>query len=151
MTLEQTSTTALTAEDRFAINDCLARYCFALDDRDFGKLEQVFAPDIVWQYGTFGSGTDSASLVDMITASLSTIAKTQHLLGTSVAEATPEGAYARTYVSAQHVQHAAEAGHLFMVAGWYHDHLVRVDDGWRIARRTYENVWLEGNPAVFEG
>ncbi len=140
---------AISPEDRWAISDTLARYCMALDDRAFDRLETVFAADLVWDYGAFGAGTGRDALVEMIRRALAPIDATQHFLGTQLSTATPDGAHVRTYVTTPHVRYAAEAGNLFTVAGWYHDDLVRTGDGWRITRRTYENAWSQGNPGVF--
>lgn len=32
--------------DYFVIKNTLARYCFALDNKDFGLLSDVFTPDV---------------------------------------------------------------------------------------------------------
>jgi hypothetical protein len=144
-------TTVLCAEDRWEISDVLARYCVALDGRSLEDLDSVFTKDLVWDYGNFGSGTGVESLRQMIADALTPIGATQHSMSaTQLVTPTVDGVTVRSYILAQHVRYGARAGHLFMVAGWYFDDLVRTDNGWRINRRVYENVWLEGNPAVFE-
>jgi SnoaL-like domain len=147
----QTPPHRLSADDRWDISDALARYCIALDDRRLEDLELSFTPDLEWDYEGFGSGSDLDSLREMIRTALIPITRTQHATSaTQLVTPTSEGAAVRSYILAQHVRPGAPAGHLFMIAGWYFDDLVQTPDGWRIARRRYENVWLEGNPAVFE-
>jgi hypothetical protein len=149
MTQDQTHP-PVTAEDRWAISDTLARYCIALDDRRFEDLEQSFQAGVVWDYGDFGAGAGLDDLRDMIRTALAPIGATHHCMGaTQAATPTADGVVVRSYISAQHVRLGAPAGHLFMVAGWYFDDLVRTGDGWRIAQRRYENAWLDGNPGVF--
>jgi 3-phenylpropionate/cinnamic acid dioxygenase small subunit len=141
----------LSADDRWEISDVLARYCVALDDRRLEDLEMSFTPDLEWDYEGFGTGTDLDSLREMIRTALIPITRTQHATSaTQLVTPTSEGAAVRSYILAQHVRPGAPAGHLFMIAGWYFDDLVQTPDGWRIARRRYENVWMEGNPAMFE-
>ena len=141
----------LSPEDRWQISDVLARYCVALDDRRLEDLDTAFTRDVVWDYGDFGSGSGLDSLREMIADALVPIGRTQHSMSaTQLVTPTSDGATVRSYIAAQHVRHGAPAGHLFMVAGWYFDDLTRTAEGWRIKRRTYQNVWLEGNSAVFD-
>ena len=43
---------------------------------------------------------------------------------------------------------SAEGGPLFTLAGRDTDLFRRTDEGWKIAERELETMWVDGNPAV---
>jgi SnoaL-like domain len=52
------------------------------------------------------------------------------------------------HFQAQPVRHGAPGGDLYLIAGTYRDRLVRGDGRWRIAHRSQEYTWCDGNPDV---
>jgi uncharacterized protein (TIGR02246 family) len=143
----------LAPPDRAEIDDLLARYCFAIDLRDWEALRGVFAPDAVITY----SGPRVAAGIDEIVAffrmTASAAAVTQHLLHTSRVWATgPDTAGGLTHVTAHHVGHGAampapEAA-TYTVTGTYDDRFARTPGGWRIAGRTLTLLTRAGDPAI---
>jgi uncharacterized protein (TIGR02246 family) len=144
---------ALAPADRAAIDDLLARYCFAIDLRDWEGLRDVFGADAVITY----SGPRVSSGIDEIVAFFRTataaVAATQHLLHTSRVWATgPDAAAGLTHVTAHHVGHgtampAPEAA-TYTVTGSYDDRFARTPGGWRITRRTLTLLTQAGDPAI---
>ena len=143
----------LAAPDRAEIDDLLARYCFAIDRRDWNGLRRVFAPDAVITY----SGPRTAAGIDEIVAffaeTASVAAATQHLLHTSRVWATgPDTAAGLTHVTAHHVGHGAAMpapqAATYTVTGSYDDRFARMPEGWRIARRTLTLLTQAGDPAI---
>ncbi|WP_433496602.1 nuclear transport factor 2 family protein [Sphaerimonospora sp. CA-214678] len=136
-------------QDRLDIADLLARYCVALDGRDWDLLGQVFTEDAAAEYGSAGSPRGLPAIVEVVRASLEPLDASQHFIGTSLIEATgADEATGRTYLIAQHVKNGTPGGDLFTIAGTYVDRFVRTRDGWRIADRHLHHTWTQGNPAV---
>ncbi len=138
----------LSVQDRLDIADVLARYCLALDDRDFGLLARVFTEEAVAEYASVGVSRGLDAITGTVRASLEPLDASQHFIGTSLVEADAEGVAGRTYLIAQHVKHGTPGGDAFTVAGTYTDRFVRTPDGWRIRHRQLSRVWTQGNPAV---
>jgi len=142
----------LAPPDRAEIDDVLARYCFAIDRRDWDGLREVFAVDAVITY----SGPRVRSGINEIVAffrAAASAATTQHLLHTSRVWATGPGtAEGLSHVTAHHVGHdaalpATEAD-TYTVTGTYDDRFTRTPEGWRIARRTLTLLTRAGDPAI---
>jgi len=81
----------LAPPDRAAIDDLLARYCFAIDLRDWEGLREVFAPDAVITYWGPRVSTGIDQIVEFFRSATSAVAATQHLLHTSRVWATGAG------------------------------------------------------------
>ena len=54
------------AIDYFAIQNCISRYCLALDTKDFELLKQVFTPDVDTVYPFGGQRKGVQSVADAI-------------------------------------------------------------------------------------
>jgi 3-phenylpropionate/cinnamic acid dioxygenase small subunit len=144
-------TIKLTSEDRWDITDTLARYCIALDDRDFDELVAIFTPDVSWAYDLGASGTGRDALVEMLRTTLAMVPVTHHAMSaTQLVAPGSESVSVRSYLTGQHVRQDAPAGQLYMMAGWYVDDFVQTPDGWRSASRQFKSVWSSGNPTVFQ-
>jgi hypothetical protein len=143
----------LAPPDRAEIDDLLARYCFAIDLRDWEGLREVFAPHAVITY----SGPRISNGIDEIVAffrtAASSVAATQHLLHTSRVWATgPDTAGGLSHVTAHHVNRGAampapEAA-TYTVTGSYDDRFARTAEGWRIVQRTLTLLTKTGDPAI---
>jgi uncharacterized protein (TIGR02246 family) len=142
----------LAAPDRAQIDDLLARYCFAIDLRDWDGLRQIFAPDAVITYSGPRVREGISEIVEFFRATTSA-ATTQHLLHTSRVWATgPDTAAGLSHVTAHHVGRdvalpATEAA-TYTVTGTYDDRFTRAPDGWRIARRTLTLLTTAGDQAI---
>ncbi len=135
----------LSPQGRWDINDVLARYCIALDTRHWDLLQEVFTEAAVCDYGKHGQPRGLAEIVDRVRTAVLRFDATQHFIGTSLVTATPTGATGRTYLIAQHTRYGVADGENYTIAGTYIDDLIRTPAGWRIAHRTLEQVWTEGN------
>jgi 3-phenylpropionate/cinnamic acid dioxygenase small subunit len=143
----------LPAPDRAEIDDLLARYCFALDRRDWEDLRNVFADDAVITYSGPRVSTGIGPIVDFFRVTASAVAVTQHLLHTSrIWAAGPDAAEGLTHVTAHHVGYdvalPAPETATYTVTGTYQDVFARTPAGWRISRRTLTLLTSVGDPAV---
>ncbi|MGI9622946.1 MAG: nuclear transport factor 2 family protein [Acidimicrobiales bacterium] len=134
------------ADERAVIN-LATRYCWALDNREFHDLHNVFMPDaFAFLGGTECDGIDA--IITRISSALTPLDGSQHLVGSHYVELDGDQARHRCYLQAQHIMNDTEGGDLWMVAGVYDDVSVRTDDGWRIKNRVLTRIWTEGNPLV---
>jgi uncharacterized protein (TIGR02246 family) len=133
--------------DRADVHDLLVRLALAQDARDWDALSDCFRPDAVYVHpGGELVGVDA--IVDRTRTALSPLDASQHLLGTILVTVAGDEASAVTYFQAQHVRHGTVGGDRYVIAGTYTDRLVRDDGGWRVAHRTQQYTWRDGNPAV---
>lgn len=133
--------------DRAAVIDVTHRYCWALDTRSWTLLDEVFLPDATAELAS-PPLADRAAIVARVQRALLPLDATQHTVTNHMVEVAGDHATCTSYLHAQHVRAAAEGGSLYVVAGRYHDRLVRTAEGWRIAHRRLEIVWTDGNIAV---
>jgi hypothetical protein len=143
----------LAPPDRAEIDDLLARYCFAIDLRDWEGLREVFAHDAMITYSGPRVSTGIDEIVAFFRATASAVAATQHLLHTSrVWAAGPDTAEGLSHVTAHHVGHGtvlpAPESATYTVTGTYDDRFARTPEGWRIARRTLTLLTRVGDPAI---
>ena len=134
--------------DRLEIHDLLARYCTALDTRDWERLGEVFTPDGVYEYGTLGSPQGVAAVIAAIRGTIGDLDATQHLVGNLVVDVRGDEATADCYLISQHIRRDTPGGDHYFLGGRYHDRLVRTPGGWRIAHRTLHKMWTSGNRDV---
>jgi len=127
------------AEDRLAIVALLDRYAQALDTRRWELLDEVFDPEVVFDFGPDWQTRGRGEAVARIRASLNACGPTQHLQGNHRVEIDGDRARSRVYVRAFHA--AADpgeraAGRFYEMAGEYRDELRRGPEGWRSLRRV---------------
>lgn len=134
--------------DRAAIHDLLVTLALAQDERDWDALADCYLPDAVYVHpGGELHGVDD--IVGRTRTALTPLDACQHLLGTILVTIDGPEATGVTYFQAQHVRRGLPGGELYVIAGTYRDRFQRAADGsWRIARRTQEYTWRDGNPEV---
>jgi 3-phenylpropionate/cinnamic acid dioxygenase small subunit len=127
------------------------RYCRALDTKDWALLDDVFARDATADLGSPTRLFGVEAIRERIRIALGPLDDSQHLVGNHEVAVDGDAASHRCYLQAQHVRHDATGGPNYIVAGRYEDRLVRTDVGWRIAHRTLDVMWTDGNLAVARG
>ena len=143
-----TDTESRRIADRAEIHDLLVTLALAQDARDWTTLGDCFTPDAAYVHPG-GELVGVEPIVARTRTALTPLDASQHLLGTILVTVAETGASAVTYFQAQHVRRGTEGGDLYTIAGTYRDRLERCDDGrWRVAHRTHEYTWRDGNPAV---
>jgi hypothetical protein len=117
------------APDILAIHDLLARCGHVVDDADWQELSDVFTPDGVFDLDAIGQGR--AEGLDQLRACF---ARLDHPLAhhtTNAAIEPIDGHRARVRCKYLVVSDDGQVR-----SGEYHDDVVRIAEGWRIARRT---------------
>ncbi len=140
---------AVSVDDRLAIVDLTFAYCWAIDNNDYAALDQVFTPDARAELGRTCDGVEA--IKSRIAEALDPLDDSQHMVTNHQVTVDGERGTCRCYLQAQHVRQNPTGGPNLIVAGRYEDEVVRMPDGWRIAKRVLTVMWTEGNPAVTRG
>ncbi len=124
--------------DRTDITDTLLRYATGIDRRDWATFRTAFTEDCVLDYGEIGSLTGVDAVTEFMDASHAMAGHTMHRLTNIVITLDGDQATARTYIDGLIM--AADNASGVNAVGFYDDDLVRTEQGWRIARRTFTAV-----------
>ena len=130
---------SLSSEDRWAIQDVVHRYAWALDTGDVERFVDCFHPDGVLIWDAFETpdryeGADALRRFATILRDLPSSAGRQHMVGNTLIEGGGDEARASSYVVV--FRREGEGPHLVGVMGWYEDVLRRSESGWRIRERV---------------
>jgi hypothetical protein len=130
--------------------DTVVRYATALDTREWGLLERVFAEEALAHYDA-GSFRGRPAIVAMLRTFLGGCGPSQHLLGNHQISVDADVA---TSVCSARVLHlgAGERCDLtpFEVCGTYSDRLVRQSGRWLIEERRVQWTIRRGDPEVLQ-
>jgi hypothetical protein len=136
------SSSNVSAETLLAIQNVIADYCIALDDKDFELLRNVFTADTVADYSAVIGPSQDIHGVDSFIEKVGVVvrgSKTQHSLSTQRISFRDNGSGCdvRTYFQA-HTFRTLEGEELSYTTffGYYQDFLKEVEPKkWRILRR----------------
>jgi 3-phenylpropionate/cinnamic acid dioxygenase small subunit len=135
------------AELTQAAGHLLARYAWAIDDRAYDDLLDVFTEDVVADYGPF-TCRGAAAVVARMEELHRDLLTTQHLVGSVLACAEPDGsATVRSHVRATLVRGRGERERV-EVAATYRDRMVLTPAGLRIAERRVQGRWVAGERSI---
>jgi ketosteroid isomerase-like protein len=124
--------------DRDEIVELTVRYATAIDSRQYSLLTTVFTDDAQVDYGEIGQWTGGAEVAEFMDAAHVGATHTMHRMTNQAVDIDGDTATVRTYVDALILFEGGGANPV----GYYDDHVIHTDDGWRIARRTYTSVRL---------
>ncbi|HSV46801.1 MAG TPA: nuclear transport factor 2 family protein [Ramlibacter sp.] len=130
----------LTPEDRFAVNDLLARYGWALDTGDVDAFVGCFAPDGVMIEEVFEDpdvweGSDGIRRLAEHYRGIANFPGRQHYAANVLVTPTGEGrAHVRSFALVTECQ--GEPPYKLRFCGYYDDEIVRLEGQWYFARRV---------------
>lgn len=137
--------------DRLEIGQLMARYCYALDDRDWDAFRQVFTDDGIHDdtaAGGFRGGVEEK--VEFLKQALGKVKLSHHIVSTTLLELDGDTAHARSACQCPMVIDLGNGKtHVFFQGLQYHDALARTPAGWRIAERVERNYYVHNLPAGF--
>jgi len=138
--------------DRFEIQDLLARYCFAVDDRDWNAYRALFTPDaVIDDTVTGGVRSGVEEHVTYLKRALSKIPLSQHSISTQLLDIRKDEATARVTCLCPLVVDLGDGKtQVFFMGVWYRNKLVRASSGWRLSELREEGVWSHNVPAGFK-
>lgn len=137
--------------DRIEIQDLLARYCYAVDDRDWESYQTIFTKDAtIDDRDTGGIKSGVQAHIAYMKKALSKILISQHAISTILIELDGNEATARTHCSCPMViDLGGGQKRVFFQGLWYKDKLVRTATGWRIKERVEDGYWNYNVPEGF--
>ena len=132
--------------DRIEIESVLRQYAWALDAREYDRLDDVFTPDAFLDYTTAGGIKGSYPEVKQWLAEvLPGFPAYQHLISNAQVTVTGDTATSRAaFYNPMGHDRADGTRAYFHCGGEYHDQWVRTDKGWRIRDRFEQTVWMDG-------
>jgi len=132
--------------DRMEIQELMVAYCYAIDNRDWDALDDVFTADAVIDYSEMVGVKGSLSEIKaFLASSMEAVAATQHIITTSQIRLQGDIAFGRTICT--NPMALKPDHHVMFVGLWYRDEFVRTPAGWRIRSRYEENCWRSNVPA----
>lgn len=134
--------------DRLAIADGLARYAWAVDERDVAAVRDRFTPDAHLDYTASGGPAGPRDeVVDWMAHGLSLVGPTQHLVTTTVVDLAGDTATSRCHLLNPLLSPDDPASTVVLLGGTYVDQWRRTPDGWRITHRVHGVTWTRTLPA----
>jgi len=130
------------------IRNVLNNYARACDMRDWKLFEDVFIPEVIFNYGGEYSASGRDKLVKMIRHSLGGCGPTQHLLGNFSIRVNDDSASCHCYVRAFHVGLGQRKGEIYEALGEYRDTLVKKEGVWKISERKFLFISELGSRSV---
>lgn len=126
--------------DQDAVADVVNLYAYALDNRDWARLDEVFASDAVVRYGSVDAPPvqGSANIVTTIRSFLDRCGPSQHLLGNHIIDIDGGTASSTCKGRVMHIGRGDRAVSTYECFGVYRDRLSRSAAGWRIVERSFE-------------
>ena len=128
------------AEDKDAIRELLAEYCFRLDECRFEELGALFTESAEWgpkRIPRKARGPrEIADLARSIVPAAGEGPARRHLTANVVVRLAGDEARVKSNFL---MVRESEAGPLLAIAGTYEDHVVRTPDGWRFHAREIHN------------
>jgi ketosteroid isomerase-like protein len=121
-------------EEKDAIRELMARYCFYFDNGEFAAWLDLFTPDGAFDLGKMGRFAGRESLQKFLKSLPLTngVPLMKHCVMNSIVAVNGDEATAQSYVV---VVRGGDSLAL-SVAGRYVDHLTKTADGWRFKERT---------------
>jgi SnoaL-like domain len=121
--------------DRFEIQDLLVGYCYAVDDKDFDALDQLFTPDAIIDYSEMvGVKGPLSEIKEFLRSSLAPIPMVQHAVMTSQYKFNGDTCETRTVCQNPMVVPGDDGQPQTIFFGlWYIHTYRRTERGWRIS------------------
>lgn len=122
------------------------------DRREWDRLVEVFADEVVVDYTSLHGGEPATIARDQLVAAwqraLGELAATQHLIANQLVETDDDRAVCTADFQATHVRPNPHGDPVWTLGGHYRFELRRLAGRWRIAGLTMTAVWATGNPQV---
>ncbi len=134
--------------DRLEIQDVMAGYCYAVDDRDFDALDRYFTPDAVIDYREMVPFTGNlAETKAFLDASLASVPMFQHAVSTTQYTLDGDTAETRSVCFNPMVVPGDDGEPQTLFFGlWYIHQFRRTPEGWRITGLREKKAFAHNLP-----
>lgn len=135
--------------DRAEIVEAVDSVAFLADLRDWQRLREVFADEVLVDYTSLRGGEPQRLAAGELIAGwkerLGGLDATQHIVANHLVELDGDEATCRAQVLATHHHPNRSGGPLWHLGGHYRYRLARRDGRWRITGTTLTVLWADGN------
>lgn len=136
-------TTPLSGADAADVREAVTRVYLAEDARDRAALEAVVTEDFVQEHAIYGETRGARAFADFVINAPQAFDRYRHMAMNVVTRGTgPDSAEALSYILVLNLHPADEAAAAalpsILAHGVVRDRLVRLEDGWRISHRIYD-------------
>lgn len=130
--------------DRIEIEELLARYAWAMCDRDWDVWQAVFADSAHVDYSTAGGPVGTpAEAAAWLDGTFAMFESAVSHIGNLVVEFDGDDAATARSLYKMAMKIAGDPPTHLEACGWYRDRLVRTAEGWRIADRFEQLVYMK--------
>ena len=141
--------------DRQGVHDVMHRYALAIDTKDWSLLTSVFADEVTADFRSFGAKEvwtgPAPGWVDQVSATISGMDATQHLMANHLYTIEGERARGTTYSQALHQCRNEWGGDLYTIGGHYDVEMKwSAGAGWRITFYRLNCTWHTGDRHVLK-
>ena len=129
---------ANSAEDQLALQRLVTEYTYAIDERDWNKLDRIFTPDAYIDYRAMG-GIDGPypRVKAWLPEALKPFPGYMHFIGNLWFHVVGDEAIGKVACINPMRVPKPDGGDEVMILGlWYHDRYRRTPQGWRISERV---------------
>jgi hypothetical protein len=139
----------LTIEDRIAIQDLLANYCFNLDDLDWEGFSGLFHTNAILDFTGIGGPKGSREeLVEFFKVYATHVSSWQHTISTNVLNSADGYVTSRTAAQVMTITKSSDDNDNVAFFGfWYKDQIIKEQSGWLIKERVLQSSWSHNVPA----
>ncbi|MFD0688206.1 nuclear transport factor 2 family protein [Actinomadura fibrosa] len=131
------------------ITDTCTRMGWHTDQREWDRLEALFADRVTLDYTSLNGGEPAVltprEIVGAWSGTLGNLDATQHMITNHLVEADGDRAVCTASFQATHKLANAEGPELWTLGGTYRFDLLRTAEGWRISGVVMTAVWADGN------
>ena len=139
--------------DKQEISEVQLRYATGLDSRNWALFQTCFTDefdaDFTSVFGGRAQRVSSERWAESARRTLSGLAATQHIITNHVITVDGDEALCIAYVQAQHYLPNDRGDSTQTMGGYYTNHFVRTQHGWRIASCKLTLTWNKGNWGIF--
>jgi hypothetical protein len=145
----------VSAEDKWAVAECLYRYATGVDSRDWTLYRSVFADEAEFDFAGYDPRQQPVTMaaddwVAGVRPLFEGLAATQHMMSNPLVELDGDRAAITMYVRAHHVFDPADPESYFTIGGFYANRLVRAGDAWQLVRVQLTVTWRRGDPEIMD-
>jgi len=137
--------------DRNEIQELLRHYTEMVDQRDWKRMDQIFAAQGTLDYTSSGGVAGAyRPTLEWLSRALEPWPLNLHYITNFDIEIDVDHARSSCYFWAPMGRKEADGSQIMTTnAGFYHDQLIRSEDGWRIQSRVCEQIILVGLPEEY--
>ena len=146
-----------TTIEKRALDELVFRYAMALDQKDWTQYRQLLIVDVVFDFSDHCLAEAGVSKIvrgaDAVVSAAMTAMQgfeaTQHCITNTVHKISGTRAATRCYLIAEHFLNNSRGDRNVGCGALYEIESRRTSDGWKIAKLTFNTLWMRGNTGLY--